>query len=93
MIEPTITHHAETFCPVCNYKLNASSNFTSKHKPKRDDLSVCMNCAAILTYEDDALHLRAMTLDEIGMLEPGQLQELREMQSAVWRFNARDSPF
>lgn len=83
-----ITRHAETPCPNCQYSLNASGDPATGAVPKAGDLSVCINCAAILRYEDAALHLRSMTPDEIEALSDEERDDLAKHIAAVLTVNS-----
>ncbi len=43
-------------CPDCGYAVDAASAVGHKTKPAPGDISVCMSCTAILTFDAD-LHL------------------------------------
>jgi hypothetical protein len=51
--DPLITRVPEATCPVCGYAMDAVSDFATQSRPKSGDLSVCIQCAAPLTFNDD----------------------------------------
>lgn len=58
----------ESHCPACNYKLTgATVAHGDDNAPKAGDMSVCLNCGQVLTYQDD-LSLRKSNAAEIREL-------------------------
>jgi hypothetical protein len=58
-------------CPECRYVFDraSESSMEEKRQPKSEDVSICINCAAILIYIDNNGSLRAAT--------PAEIEELR----------------
>lgn len=80
-MKETFTHpHAR--CPWCRTKLDAASDPVGDATPKPGDLSVCINCAAMLTFGDD-LKLRALSAKEIAALPIDTARELVRYAMAV----------
>lgn len=66
----------ESRCPACNYKLDAASvAHGDDDAPKGGDMSVCLNCGQVLTYQPD-LTLRKANAAEI--------RELMTAAPAAW---------
>lgn len=72
----TTTTHAKTNCPLCQYPLAAAASFKGEI-PAVGDISICINCGAVLTCTDEALHLRLMTPAEIQAFDPDELDAMK----------------
>lgn len=48
-----ITRVPESNCPICGHVMDAVSDFETASAPSEGDLSVCMECAAVLTFNAD----------------------------------------
>ena len=82
-MEPETTRHVATMCPVCGHKLDASTRVEADgHKPKPGSISVCIECAAVLTF-DEGMHLRLMTAEEVRTLPDETFREVARYQAAV----------
>ena len=59
--------HPVSHCPQCNYKLDGSSHIhgESTTAPEEGDLSVCLNCGQVLTYEANQT-MRKITVRELA---------------------------
>ncbi len=62
------TRVKETHCKSCYHKIDAHSPIEGEHKPQKGDLSVCMYCGTICTF-DDELNLIALTNEEKQFLQ------------------------
>ena len=51
-------------CPSCGEVMSAACNLFDKEAPSPGDLTICMECLAMLTFDQDR-HLRAVTDAEI----------------------------
>jgi hypothetical protein len=75
----TTTQLKATPCPECRYKLDAATAAFSHAKPGPGDVTVCINCAALLEFTDElglkACNTHALPLDA--------LEQLAEVQAAV----------
>lgn len=81
--------HAQSRCPQCNYKLDASTHVQgeSTSAPQPGDASVCINCGQVLTYEKEG-RLRRATVREIGALmaeNPEGWRVIEEAQNFIRR--------
>ena len=56
----------EDACPICFYKLDAATCVDGNARPKPGDLTVCINCAELLVFDES---LRHSPLDEHGGLD------------------------
>lgn len=45
----------ESRCPKCNQLLDAATSTEGDHHPSPGDISVCINCAEVLTFDEDLL--------------------------------------
>lgn len=73
----------EDTCPSCGARVNATLDAAGAYSPpKKDDLSVCVSCAAPLSF-DEKLRLRRVTPAEILTLHPDEQREVREAQRQV----------
>lgn len=76
------TRHKATPCPMCKQKLDASTRFGDDYKPKPGDITICIMCGAILTYEYD-LEIRLATLMEINCLDLEETRRLKVYSRAI----------
>ena len=79
-----LAHHVPPAnCPTCGHHVNgALAMQEGPEPPKQGDLSVCIKCAAIATYEAD-LSLRLLSGAEWDELSPELRQTLQETQSLI----------
>jgi hypothetical protein len=70
-LEDTSVPTPRMCCPECRYVFNRASEvgLEEKKQPKPEDVSLCINCAAILIYIDNNGSLRSAT--------PAEIEELR----------------
>jgi hypothetical protein len=66
-------------CPECKYAIDAATAAFSHARPKPGDVTVCLNCAAILEFADDLTVQRTDTTK----LPLDVLEQLAEVQAAV----------
>lgn len=77
----------ENYCPVCQYKLDASTNASPEQpdaKPRPFDFSVCMKCGEILVF-DFNLNLRVPMVSELMNLAPDENRLLDQTQKLIRR--------
>jgi hypothetical protein len=76
-------------CPSCGHAFifAAESSFKEQCRPRPGDLSVCIRCAAVLSFINSAGDLRLATQQEIDELKPDTLYQLRKVQEGVRRAN------
>lgn len=53
----------KSLCPYCDNKLDAAGSLDGEHTPQNGDISLCINCAQILMF-DENLQLRKPSIDE-----------------------------
>jgi hypothetical protein len=51
-------------CPRCNYKMDCTTGLEEAAKPKPGDFAICLNCQAVLCF-DDTLHHRLVRWEEV----------------------------
>ena len=76
-------------CPHCGYELNACSNpddLESKEMPKKGDISICINCAKILTFDKD-LKLQPCPKEIIDELDEESLKQIVTVRSMILGMN------
>jgi len=70
-------------CPACHSKITAAANLDDASLvPSPGDVSVCIECAQILTMNDD-LTVRAYSWDEVFALEIEARDPLMNYRAAV----------
>lgn len=69
-------------CPKCGYRLNAATGQHGYEVPKVRDLSVCINCASLLEFNDD-LSLRSLSDLEISTLADDVIEEVQTIQRFI----------
>lgn len=81
----------DSACPKCGYKFDRASHssMTEKRRPEKGDLSVCIECAAILCYLNSAGDLRLATQEEIDGCDAESAYELWKVVEAVKAMNAK----
>jgi hypothetical protein len=71
-------------CPKCDHVLDAATPAVGpSRKPRPGDLSVCLNCANLLTFKADLL-VRTLTLDELERIDPRTALLLLEARARVF---------
>ena len=78
----TITRVPPQQCPECKAKLDAATGIEEGTIPKAGDLTVCIVCTAVLTY-DPGLIVRPATKDELRKLPPAILFDLVRTQTLI----------
>jgi len=64
MTLPYPTHRVpEVSCPVCGKKLDSSSSLETSNAPREGDVTVCVYCAGVLTF-DAGLRLQKVPPDD-----------------------------
>jgi hypothetical protein len=71
-------------CPVCAHEFCCATNPNTGHRPKRDDLTICVACTAILLFNED-LTTRVATAADVEALELDTYVELQRVRSAILR--------
>lgn len=69
------------YCPHCNHTLDAATNLEDENlKPRKDDLTICINCAEILQFDKNIrpVKLKGMTLDTIPQDTMNELLTIRK---------------
>lgn len=70
-------------CPNCRRAVDSATNVDDDSlKPVPGDLSCCIGCAAVLTYQDD-MTVRELTPEEFLALSADNRTELARMAAAV----------
>ena len=70
--------------PCCGYIVTASGLPGEEIVfPKKDDLMVCLNCAAVLIYTDDAGSTRMMNDKEVAELEADALEQVERLKFEI----------
>jgi hypothetical protein len=74
-----VDHHMKPFkCPNCGKTLDGASGIDYDGRPSPGDYSVCIGCAAILSFDDD-LEPHSMSIEDIQAMHP----ENRKVISAL----------
>lgn len=74
-------------CPCCGKEMDCASPVDGvQSKPVEGDLSVCINCAAVLQF-DDKLMLKELTAEDRQSLPPVSQIELNAAVRAVKMLN------
>jgi hypothetical protein len=66
-------------CPTCRYEMDAATAVFAAVRPKPGDVTVCINCAALLQFANDMSLILANTHE----LTLDVLDQLAEAQAAV----------
>jgi len=78
------THVAETKCPQCACAIDAHTHLSGDDAtPTPGSLSVCLRCAAYLSFNDD-LSIRPLTTAEFEALPLDVRLLLRKARRAAW---------
>jgi hypothetical protein len=64
-----------SFCPICFYKMDCASQYLGEERPEPGDPSLCLNCGAILVFNEE-MRLRK--------IKPFDLRELMS-DPEVWK--------
>ena len=84
----------EQLCPKCGHLLDAASNLDNpRAKPKPEDYTVCIACAAILRF-NSMLRLDVPTPEDVAALQrddPDYFAEMQRVRRAVLMLPPRDS--
>jgi hypothetical protein len=80
------THHTPTsFCLKCGHTVDAASNIVGGGKPKPGDITICLNCSALLQFD---AQLRLMLTDEAQMMremKPRQRAKVEHARQIIQR--------
>lgn len=61
-----MTHrHASTNCQICGHILDSSTNLDGERTPKKGDVTLCIECAAVYEFEENA-KMRLLTSGDIS---------------------------
>lgn len=80
-------------CPNCNHQLDAATALSGEDvKPKKGDITICINCAEILQFDKNIrpVKLTGMTLDALPADVFQQVAKARSTLIAM-KQNTRDS--
>ena len=77
-------------CPTCNANLNACSKFGENDvKPKPGDMTLCLHCGTLMTFQDDGrlglpteTDMRDIDLVELQLMQKARSQLLQLVQTA-----------
>jgi hypothetical protein len=74
----------ETLCPVCDHLLIAAINFRGDGTPRIGDVTVCINCSAVLRFcaEDQLQKISDDELAELALQDPRIFSLLMTYQNA-----------
>lgn len=84
------THTPLSSCPACGTELDAAGGSDKAGQPKPGDLSVCINCATILQF-DEQLHLH-LAPGEVVNQARAENPELVDYVQAVTDMLKRGAP-
>jgi len=74
-------------CPKCGYEINAATSIGKDptHLPDPEDYSICLNCGALLEF-DDMLRLQAVRDPERAFddLTKQQREKVQQAQLHIW---------
>lgn len=63
-------------CPHCGYMLNGAANATGERAPRNGDISICIMCAGIATFEGSRFVVMSdVTFKRLDTETKRQLQE------------------
>jgi len=84
MVDAVIYKVKKAQCPTCSHPLDAATPMddADQRAPESGDLTICVKCATVLTY-DDNMDLQSMTDQDIRQLEPSLAHEVLNHQKAV----------
>jgi hypothetical protein len=69
-------------CPCCRKFLDATTHILKNHVPKVGDLTLCIECCAVLVFEP-GMTMRLFTTAEIATLPNSTLADLERQQRAI----------
>lgn len=70
-------------CPFCRHEFTAASMMDGEEgRPSPSDLTLCIGCAAILTF-DPAMNVRAAIETDMTGLTPEQHEQIKELQQRI----------
>lgn len=75
----------KSHCPNCGIKLDAASSMKG-HIPEEGDVSICIECAEILEY-DDKLMLNKISKEKFEILPDSTIKQLRYYQKVIFEKN------
>jgi hypothetical protein len=80
-------------CPHCGTEQTGATNMQRSSPPAAGDFSICMNCAGVCVFTDDAA-LRTLNDDDAEDLRqhPDALLRLATMRAIVLSFIHRNDP-
>jgi hypothetical protein len=76
------TRHLTQPCPNCGYPLDSVASALGDHKPEVGDITVCIDCVTVLTFEP-GLILRLTTTEELRALPPAHLFDVARVQAVI----------
>lgn len=79
---------AQQGCPHCKKQLDAASSVKGDHVPRVGDLTVCIDCTTVLTWEVGMV-LRPITDDELRKLPEEVLFDVLMTQTMIRAVNGR----
>lgn len=72
----------ECNCPQCGYHLDAATGINGDTIPESGDISICVNCAAILEFTED-LTLQILSKEELRKLTKDVLDDITLAQTFI----------
>lgn len=70
-------------CPICFYEMDAATSLEEPNaKPRVGDFSLCINCGALLVFEERT-QLRQATDDDMQHLRPDQKAKVQIAQKII----------
>lgn len=70
-------------CPTCGYQVDAATHpVNDKAVPKPGDLSLCMKCGELMTFNDD-MTLRLSSIEDVMGLKPEENNLLERTQKLI----------
>lgn len=71
-------------CPMCRYEMDSAIGLTGKPEPDAGDLSLCINCGAILQF-NEILVLKLMPPERLTTLHAETREKLLKAQLEILR--------
>lgn len=65
-------------CPTCQSVLDGFASVNHEHSPKTGDITICIHCAEVLTF-DRVLELKKATQEEIEQAGPEGIEQAKKV--------------
>lgn len=76
-------NHKKNECPACLYVMDSVPELGGgDHQPRPFDFSICLNCGALLRF-DETMDLRLALEDEEFEIHPEQLEQVYKAQRII----------